>query len=179
MPQAVLRLLDKIVDLGAPVKFNGEDMTWRELLSSPAGVWFTLIVIGVPLILMGCYVWQGRKHRRHADAIGRDMHETIGEVTAIYWERTNKRSRNEATQGINYARISYSAGGSEYFIKTVAGDLKSKDRVRVFYSSQNPDKALIERDYRAYKKDSGLKGAAAFFGTLALFAVFVVIVINL
>lgn len=179
MPQAVLDLLENFMDLSTSVNFNGEEMTWRELLSSAAGMGFLLTVAGIPLILLGCFAWQGRKHRRYADAVSRDQCETIGEVTTIYWEQTNKRSRNEATQGTNYARIRYSADGSVYFIKTVAGELTGKERVRVFYNRQDPGKALIERDYRVYKKESGLKGAAAFFGILVVFAVFVLIVVNL
>lgn len=179
MPQAVLDLLENFMDLSTSVNFNGEEMTWRELLSSAAGMGFLLTVVGIPLILLGCFAWQGRKHRRYADAVSRDQCETIGEVTAIYWEQTNKRSRNEATQGTNYARIRYSADGSVYFIKTVAGELTGKEWVRVFYNRQDPGKALIERDYRVYKKESGLKGAAAFFGILAVFVVFVLIVVNL
>ena len=179
MPQAVLDLLEKFMDLSASVNFNGEDMTWGELLASPAGLWFPMIVVGVPLILLGCFVMQGRNRRRYADAISRDKCETTGEVTTIYWEQTNKRSRNEATQGTNYAKISYYAGGSKYFIKTVAGNLKSKDRVRVFYSNQNPDKAIIERDYESYKNDSGLKGVIAFLGILVFFGIFVAVAVTL
>lgn len=179
MPEAVLDLLEKFMDLNASLNFNGEDMTWRELLSSATGVWFTLVIIGVPAILLGCFVWQGRKRRRYADAISRSKCETIGEVTAIYWKRTNKSSRNESTQGTNYARISYSAGGYAYSIKAVAGDLKSKERVKVFYSRNDPGQALIERDYEVYKTDSGLKGAATFLCILAIFVIFVVIAVSL
>lgn len=179
MPDAMLEYLGKFVDLSTQVNFNGEDITWRELLSSPAGVWFLLIVVGIPLILLGCYIGQGRKRRQYADVIDRNKCETVGEVVEIYWERTNIRSRNETTQGTNYARISYSVSGSEHNIKTVAGDLRSKDRVRVLYSRQDPDKALIERDYEGYKKDSGLKGAVTFLSILAFFAFIVMIFVKL
>lgn len=178
MPKIILDFLEKIIDLNNSVNFNGEYMTWRELLSSNTGLWFILIIIGIPLILFGCFIWQGKKRRHYANTISKNKGETIGEISAIYWKQTNKRSNNESTQGTNYAKINYYVNKEIYSIKTIAGDLKSQEQIKVFYSRQNPEIALIERDYNIYIKDSWLKGALSFIYILIFFAIFIIIVIQ-
>lgn len=179
MSQSILDFFSKFIDLNATINFNGVDMTLKDILSSPENIWIILIFVAIPLILMCCFIYQGIKRKKYANMIDNNKGETMGEVVSIFWKQTNKRSHNEATQGTNYAKISYSVDGSLYHINTVAKDLGTQEQVKVFYDVQDPTKALIERDYYEYKKASGFKYAGSFLLILSLLGILFALIVYL